>query len=550
LSSFSAADVDAAAGRIAGVVTPTPLQLSDRLSATTGANVYLKREDLQTVRSYKLRGAYNLLVQLSDEEVAAGVVCSSAGNHAQGFAFACRTLGIRGRVYVPAKPPKQKRDRIRYHGGQFLELIVGGTTYDLAAEAALADVERTGATLVPPFDAPRTMAGQGTIAVEILSQLDGEPDLVVVPVGGGGCIAGITTYLAERTSKTSVLGIEPAGAAAMMAALANGGPVTLDHVDQFVDGAAVSRAGRLTYAALAAAGNMVSITTVDEGAVCTAMLDLYKNGGLIAEPAGALAVPGYWKPTSNRVPRWCAWCLAATTTCRGTAKYSSGRWSTSGSSTTSWSTSRKSPARCAASWTACSVRMTTSRCSSTSSATTGRPVRRWWVSSWARQPAWTVCWNACGPLRCRSRRSNRVRRPTAICCRRARFGRRSPHRFDCLLRLGQPGAGDAAVFLDRGDHVARAGKRDHCGRHPGGTGLREGHVAVGEQRLELRFDVIETGSGAVVDFTHPRKLPDRPVLAQRCDRFFVGAEDRLQRDGEPRSHIGQRLRPQQFNGRD
>ena len=292
LSSFSAADVDAAARRIAGVVTPTPLQLSDRLSATTGANVYLKREDLQTVRSYKLRGAYNLLVQLSDEELAAGVVCSSAGNHAQGFAYACRTLGIRGRVYVPAKTPKQKRDRIRYHGGQFIELIVGGSTYDLAAEAALADVERTGATLVPPFDDPRTMAGQGTIAVEILSQLAGEPDLVVVPVGGGGCIAGITTYLAERTSKTSVLGIEPAGAAAMMAALANGGPVTLDQVDQFVDGAAVSRAGRLTYAALAAAGNMVSITTVDEGAVCTAMLDLYQNEGIIAEPAGALAVTG------------------------------------------------------------------------------------------------------------------------------------------------------------------------------------------------------------------------------------------------------------------
>ena len=289
---LSAADIDGAATRIAGVVTPTPLQLSDRLSATTGANVYLKREDLQTVRSYKLRGAYNLLVQLSDEELAAGVVCSSAGNHAQGFAYACRTLGIRGRVYVPAKTPKQKRDRIRYHGGEFIELIVGGPTYDLAAEAALADVERTGATLVPPFDDPRTMAGQGTIAVEILSQLDGEPDLVVVPVGGGGCIAGITTYLAERTSKTSVLGIEPAGAAAMMAALANGGPVTLDHVDQFVDGAAVSRAGRLTYAALAAAGNMVSITTVDEGAVCTAMLDLYQNEGIIAEPAGALAVTG------------------------------------------------------------------------------------------------------------------------------------------------------------------------------------------------------------------------------------------------------------------
>ncbi len=295
VSPLCAADVDAAAKRIAAVVTPTPLQLSDRLSAITGARVYLKREDLQIVRSYKIRGAYNLLVQLSDEELAAGVVCSSAGNHAQGFAYACRRLGVRGRVYVPAKTPKQKRDRIRYHGGEFIELIVGGSTYDLAAEAALADVERTGATLVPPYDDARTMAGQGTIAVELVAQLDelgGEPDLVVVPVGGGGCIAGITTYLAERTTNTSVLGVEPAGAAAMMAALAAGEPVTLDHVDQFVDGAAVRRAGTLTYAALAAAGDMVSITAVDEGAVCTAMLDLYQNEGIIAEPAGALAVAG------------------------------------------------------------------------------------------------------------------------------------------------------------------------------------------------------------------------------------------------------------------
>ena len=268
----------------------SPLQLSDRLSAAVGAQVYLKREDLQAVRSYKLRGAYNLLKQLTPEEIAAGVVCSSAGNHAQGFALACKSMGIHGRVYVPAKTPKQKRDRIRYHGGEYIELIVGGRTYDLAAAAALDDVARTGATLVPPYDDLRTMAGQGTIAVEILAQLDAEPDLVIVPVGGGGCVSGITTYLAARTTNTSVLGVEPAGAAAMVAALASGKPVTLEHVDQFVDGAAVARAGARPYAALAAAGDMVSITTVDEGAVCTAMLDLYQNEGIIAEPAGALSV--------------------------------------------------------------------------------------------------------------------------------------------------------------------------------------------------------------------------------------------------------------------
>jgi threonine dehydratase len=151
-------------------------------------------------------------------------------------------------------------------------------------------VARTGATLVPPYDDLRTMAGQGTIAVEILAQLETEPDLVIVPVGGGGCISGITTYLAERTTRTSVLGVEPAGAAAMVAALATGEPVTLEHVDQFVDGAAVARAGALPYAVLAAAGDMVSITAIDEGAVCTAMLDLYQNEGIIAEPAGALSV--------------------------------------------------------------------------------------------------------------------------------------------------------------------------------------------------------------------------------------------------------------------
>jgi threonine dehydratase len=289
-SPLSAADIDEAAERISRVVLRSPLQYSERLSEATGATVYLKREDQQAVRSYKLRGAHNLLMQLSDAEKAAGVVCSSAGNHAQGFAMACRSMGVHGRVYVPAKTPKQKRDRIRYHGREFIELIVGGKTYDVAAAAALDDVARTGATLVPPYDDVRTMAGQGTIAVEILDQLDSEPDLVIVPVGGGGCISGITTYLAERTSNTSVLGVEPAGAAAMVAALANGEPVTLEHVDQFVDGAAVARAGVLPYAVLSAAGDMVSITTVDEGAVCTAMLDLYQNEGIIVEPAGALSV--------------------------------------------------------------------------------------------------------------------------------------------------------------------------------------------------------------------------------------------------------------------
>lgn len=294
---MTAADIDAAAERIADVVIRSPLQYSDRLSEVTGARVYLKREDLQVVRSYKIRGAYNLISQLSSEQLKAGVVCSSAGNHAQGFALACRLMRIPGRVYVPGKTPKQKRDRIRYHGGEFIELIVGGRSYDEAAAAALDDVARTGATLVPPYDDPRTIAGQGTIAVEILDQLGTEPDLVVIGIGGGGCVAGVTTYLVQRTLNTSVLGVEPAGAASMMAALAAGEPVDLDHVDQFVDGAAVKRAGALTFQALSQAGDVVSVVSVDEGAICTAMLDLYQNEGIIAEPAGALSVAGLLETT-------------------------------------------------------------------------------------------------------------------------------------------------------------------------------------------------------------------------------------------------------------
>jgi len=308
---LTADEIDAAAERIAHIIDATPLQLSERLSALTGARVYLKREDLQVVRSYKLRGAYNLIMQLSDAERAAGVVAASAGNHAQGVAFACRAMEISGRIYVPANTPKQKRDRIMVHGGGFVELIPTGETYDAAAAAAAADVERTGATMVPPFDDTRTAAGQGTIAAEILEQLGEAPDSVVVPVGGGGCIAGIATYLHERAPETTIVGVEPVGAASMTAALVAGGPVTLPDVDPFVDGAAVKRVGDLPYAVVSALGASVvshaslplvtgtrtgngperfAMTQVDEGAICTAMLQLYQNEGIIAEPAGALSV--------------------------------------------------------------------------------------------------------------------------------------------------------------------------------------------------------------------------------------------------------------------
>ncbi|MFF0490784.1 threonine ammonia-lyase IlvA [Nocardia sp. NPDC003482] len=311
LPELSADAIDAAAERISEIIEPTPLQRIERLSALTGAEVYVKREDLTAVRSYKLRGAYNLIVQLTAAERAAGVVTASAGNHAQGVAFACRAMGIKGRIYVPTTTPKQKRDRIRAHGGEFVQLIATGDTYDAAAAAAYEDVARTGATMVPPFDDPRTAAGQGTIAAEFLEQLGHSPDLVIVPVGGGGCLAGIATYLRERSPGTAILGVEPAGAASMTAALVAGGPVTLPEIDPFVDGAAVRRIGDLPYSMVAKFGGRAishaslplltatemprgtasfRISQVDEGAICTTMLELYQNEGIIAEPAGALAV--------------------------------------------------------------------------------------------------------------------------------------------------------------------------------------------------------------------------------------------------------------------
>ncbi|MFI7060198.1 threonine ammonia-lyase IlvA [Kribbella sp. NPDC050124] len=282
-----AAAVDEAVKRLDGVAVRTPLQRNLRLSERTGAQVWLKREDLQIGRSYKLRGAYNLIAQLGDEQKAAGVVCASAGNHGQGLAYSCHILGVQGKVYVPRTTPRQKRDRIAGLGGKQIQVIVTGDTYDDAAAAALADAEASGATMVPAFDDPRTVAGQGTVAVELVDQLGHAPDVLVVPVGGGGLIAGVATWLAERHPGVRIVGVEPAGAASMAAALEAGEPVTLPHLDSFVDGAAVRRVGDVTLPLVAKAG--VEMMSVPEGLVCSEMLELYQTDGLIAEPAGALS---------------------------------------------------------------------------------------------------------------------------------------------------------------------------------------------------------------------------------------------------------------------
>lgn len=283
----SATDVEAAAARLGEVVAQSPLQHNDRLSSRFELDVWVKREDLQPVRSYKLRGAFNLIAQLSDEQRAAGVVCASAGNHAQGVAFACARLGISGSVYLPRTTPRQKRDRIAAIGGDRLEVTAVGDTYDEASAAAQEHAERTGATPVPAFDDARTVAGQGSVALEIVNQLGRAPDAIVMPIGGGGLIAGMGTWLHERHPEVKLIGVEPSGAACMAAAFAAGRPVPLADVDGFVDGAAVRQAGTVTYPLVRASG--AQLLTVHEGQVCSEMLELYQADGIIAEPAGALA---------------------------------------------------------------------------------------------------------------------------------------------------------------------------------------------------------------------------------------------------------------------
>jgi len=281
-------DIRSAAARIGDVVLRTPLERNDRLSQLVDADVWLKREDLQPVRSYKLRGAYNFIAALAPEERVNGVICASAGNHGQGVAYTCRRMGVPCWIVLPRTTPRQKRDQITALGGSEATIVVEGHTYDEAHDAAVALAATSGAVLVPPFDDPAVIAGQGTVALEILEQLGRSPDLIVVPAGGGGLLAGTALMAAATTPRPRIVGVEPAGAASMRAALDAGQPVSLAAIDTFVDGAAVRRVGELTFEVANALVD--DVITVAEGRVCTTMLELYQRDGIIAEPAGALAV--------------------------------------------------------------------------------------------------------------------------------------------------------------------------------------------------------------------------------------------------------------------
>ncbi len=281
-------DVQAAAERLRAVGVQTPLQLSDRLSERHGASVYLKREDLQAVRSYKIRGAYNFIAGLSPERLRAGVVCASAGNHAQGVAWSCRHLAVGGVVFLPRRTPRQKVARIRALAGDLVELRFAGDTFDDANAAAADYAAETGATVVPTFDHPMTVAGQGTVGLETVEQLGAAPDVFVVPIGGGGLISGVAVTLEGLGATTRVVGAQPAGAPAMVRSLEAGHRVTIDITDDFVDGAVVRTPGQLTFAVVR--DLVTEIEVVAEGRVCTEQLALYQDDGIVAEPAGALSI--------------------------------------------------------------------------------------------------------------------------------------------------------------------------------------------------------------------------------------------------------------------
>lgn len=291
--------IDEAAKRLEGVAQNTPLQYSKRLSKKYNAEVYLKREDLQEVRSFKIRGAYNKMASLSDTEKKRGVVCASAGNHAQGVAYSCKALKIKGTIFMPSITPNQKIEKVQQFGDGFIDIKLVGTTFDDASIASKVFAEEHNAVYVHPFNDPLTIAGQGTVVKEILEKLP-DVDIVVSCVGGGGLISGVSSYLREvkgnkeegidTRKERKVIGVEPEGAAGMYESLKAGHVVSLKHIDTFVDGAAVATVGDLTLDIVQR--NVEKIVTVPEGKVCTTMIELYQNEGIVAEPAGALAVAG------------------------------------------------------------------------------------------------------------------------------------------------------------------------------------------------------------------------------------------------------------------
>ena len=279
--------IDQAAIVLSEILEPTPFQKNNNLSDIYDADIYLKREDLQMVRSYKIRGAYNKIRSIAPENLSNGIVCASAGNHAQGVAFSCSKLKIIGSIFMPVTTPKQKIEQVRMFGKEYIEIILTGDTFDAANSAAIKYAEETGKTFIPPFDDPKVMEGQGTIGRELLSQAPEKLDYIFVPIGGGGLASGLGSYIKAMSPETKVIGVEPGGAPCMKTAIEKGEVVELEEIDKFVDGAAVKKAGALTYEVCKDV--LDDIIIVPEGAVCTMIIQMYNKSAIVVEPAGALS---------------------------------------------------------------------------------------------------------------------------------------------------------------------------------------------------------------------------------------------------------------------
>ncbi len=277
-----------AAAKLEGVVQQTPLSKSLRFSNIFQASVFFKREDLQLVRSYKIRGAFNKMSSLSESEKEKGVICASAGNHAQGVALSCKLLQVKGVIYMPVTTPIQKIEQVKMFGEAYVEVKLEGDTFDDSQELAYTESAISGKTFVHPFDDEKVIEGQGTVGLEIFEQSKQCIDYIFVPIGGGGLASGLSSVFRQLSPYTKIIGVEPEGAPAMKKSIERGENTTLHKIEKFVDGAAVKRVGELTFSICRE--HLDAVITVPEGKICQTMLDLYNKDAIIIEPAGALSI--------------------------------------------------------------------------------------------------------------------------------------------------------------------------------------------------------------------------------------------------------------------
>lgn len=273
---------------IKGIVQNTPLSFMDNYSNQFESNIYFKREDLQLVRSYKIRGAYNRIKNLNSVELENGVVCASAGNHAQGVAFACNNLKVKGTIFMPVTTPKQKVTQVKMFGGEFTTVVLDGDTFDESAKAAETFQQSHKAIFVHPFNDWDVMAGQGTVALEILDSITTPIDYLFLPVGGGGLASGMITVFKQLSPNTKIIALEPKGAPSLKTSIKNDENTKINSIDKFVDGAAVQKLGDNTFPICK--GYLHDVKLIDEGHICKTILRLYNENAIVAEPAGALAI--------------------------------------------------------------------------------------------------------------------------------------------------------------------------------------------------------------------------------------------------------------------